>query len=84
MSTRYDQAMGVIRQVHDKLPIDISLEDRRKAIDAAYPFGARKWSPYKQWLKARRAYLCPYGHIPRNAPQESPMERMMRRGKRNA
>ena len=27
------------------------------SIDAAYPFGERKYSPYKMWLKVRRDYL---------------------------
>lgn len=27
------------------------------AIDAAYPFGQRKYWPYAAWLKARRAWL---------------------------
>jgi hypothetical protein len=77
--TRLDQARQVIARVHASLPSDCPLEVRRKAIDEAYPFGAREYHPYKAWLKARRAYLAPYGHIPRNAPPESPMERMMRR-----
>lgn len=32
-------------------------EDRtaiRKRVDAAYPFGERKYWPYKQWIQARR------------------------------
>lgn len=53
-------------------------------LSAAYPFGPRAYSPYKQWLKARREYLCRYGHQPRNAPPESPMERMMRRAREAA
>lgn len=75
----HDKAMLAIRQVHETLPDDISLAERRKAIDAAYPFGPREYHPYKQWLKARRAYLTRYGHKPRNTLPESPMERMMRR-----
>jgi hypothetical protein len=26
--------------------------DAFKAVSKAYPFGARQWHPYKQWLKA--------------------------------
>lgn len=28
-----------------------------KLIDAAYPFGQRKYWPYKQWLLERRAWI---------------------------
>lgn len=77
--TRAHQAASAINAVHVTLPPDISLADRIKAIDAAYPFGARAFSPYKVWLKERRAYLCKYGYQARNAPPESPLERMMRR-----
>lgn len=32
-----------------------------RAIDAAYPFGERKYHPYKQWLAVRRSFLFMYG-----------------------
>ena len=31
------------------------------AIDAAYPFGERAMTPYKQWLAARRKMLAQLG-----------------------
>lgn len=71
----------MIAEVHNDLPEDVSLEDRRKAIDAAYPFGPRKYYPYKMWLRERRAYLVKFGHKPRSQPPETPLERLMRRGK---
>lgn len=37
--------------------------ERLKAVDAAYPFGARKYHPYKQWLKVRRMILAQHGLI---------------------
>ena len=75
-----DEARRVIGRVHAGLAEDATLAERRKAIDAAYPFGSRDNAPYKTWLRARRAYLVRYGYKPRNAAPESPMERMMRRG----
>lgn len=74
-----DRARETIQRVHFALPDDTALAERVKAIDAAYPFGERAHHPYKVWLKERRAYLTRHGFTPRNAPPESPMERMMRR-----
>lgn len=80
-----DQAKRVIREVHMSLPETATLAERMKAVDAAYPFGERAYSPYKTWLKARREYLCRYGYQPKNkALIESPLERMIRRGKQAA
>ena len=73
------QAKSAIDRVHASLPDSVSLAERTKAVDAAYPFGSRECFPYKAWLKERRAYLCKYGYQARNAPPESPLERMMRR-----
>ena len=75
-------ARETIQRVHAALPADASLTTRKAAIDAAYPFGERAYSPYKTWLRARREYLCRFGHVPRNAPPESPLKRMMRRSAR--
>ncbi|MBL9047845.1 MAG: hypothetical protein JNK34_11155 [Tabrizicola sp.] len=67
------RAEDTIRKVMAALPPDVSLEDRRKAVDAAYPFGARSHLPYKVWLRARRKALIPFGHVPKGklAPVES-------------
>lgn len=81
MSYWAETARRVITEVHLSLPEEADLATRRKAIDAAYPFGQRRYYPYKTWLKARREYLVKFGHVPKNAPPESPMERMMRRSK---
>ena len=35
--------------------------DLKKAIDNAYPFGERKYFPYKAWLKARKDTLIRLG-----------------------
>ncbi len=61
-----DRAEATIRQVFAGLPAGVSLEERTKALDAAYPFGERRFTPYKVWLKARRKALIPFGHKPRN------------------
>ena len=73
-----DAARATIARVHATLTPDAPLAERKAAIDAAYPFGMRACSPYKTWLRARRAYLCQYGYKPRNAPHETLLERMMR------
>lgn len=31
---------------------EFNYDDAFKAVSKAYPFGERKWHPYKQWLKA--------------------------------
>lgn len=60
-----DHARAAIAHVHAQLPADAPLEARRKAVDAAYPFGSRDHWPYKAWLKVRRQYLARYGQKPR-------------------
>ena len=82
MSHWGDRARAVIQAVHRDLPEGSTLADRQAAVDAAYPFGERAYSPYKTWLRARREYLCRYGYVPKGkALVESPMERMIRRAK---
>lgn len=83
MGSWAERARTRIAEVHRTLPEDAPLADRIKAVDAAYPFGERAYSPYKTWLRARREYLVRYGYQPKGAPvTESPMERMMRRAQR--
>lgn len=71
----------VIAEVHASLPINADLKARAAAVDAAYPFGERRWHPYKIWLQERRKYLMKFGYRPRTkvAP-ETPLERLMRQG----
>lgn len=59
-----DQAWRAIDTAHAALPEGVSFKERKAAIDAAYPFGLRKWHPYKTWLKARRAYLARWSDKP--------------------
>lgn len=81
----------MIRLAHAGIPDDASLDERTRIIDAAYPFGQRKYHPYKMWLIERREYLEAYGYKSRGKPKhgsqivagqlvETPLERMMRRG----
>lgn len=80
MGSWADEAKRVIQEVHRGLPENATLAARQAAVDAAYPFGMRAYSPYKTWLRARREYLCRYGYQPKGKPLiESPLERMMRR-----
>lgn len=85
MSHWANTAKRIIQEVHQSLPEDATLNERMKAVDAAYPFTERRYHPYKVWLKARREYLCRYGYQPKGKPLvESPMERMMRRASLHA
>jgi len=79
MGSWSDQAWCVIEKVHASLPESATLDERKAVIDAAYPFGERAHHPYKVWVAARKAYLCLYGYVPRQARHESPLERMIRR-----
>ncbi|WP_407523662.1 hypothetical protein [Methylobacterium oryzisoli] len=82
MSHWSDTARYVIAEVHASLLARATLAERQAAIDAAYPFGARAYSPYKTWLRARREHLCRYGYVPKGKRLvESPLERLMRRGR---
>lgn len=53
----------VIAEVARDIPDDAPMKDRKRAIDAAYPFGERAYWPYKAWLKARKAYLSKFGPV---------------------
>lgn len=85
------EARKVISHAHSTIPQDATLDQRKAAIDGAYPFGQRKYHPYKMWLIERRAYLERYGYKSRGKPKhgahevggeryETPLERLMRRG----
>lgn len=43
----------------------LSADETAKAIDAAYPFGARSHWPYRAWLNERREFFATH-HLPRN------------------
>jgi len=75
-----DRALAVIREVDARLDGQTPLAERIKAIDAAYPFGERKYFPYKAWLKERKRYLMRFGFLPRGT-NKSPLERMIDKSK---
>lgn len=47
----------VVRQTLARLPADASLEAKRAALRDAYPFGARRYFPYRAWCRAVRRGL---------------------------
>lgn len=59
--TWYDTARAVIRTIDAMLPADAPIAQRRAYLRASYPFGERKYWPYKAWLKAQREYLAKFG-----------------------
>lgn len=77
----YDSAVRCIREADAKLPADLPIEERRKAISAAYPFGVREHWPYKMWLKAQKEYLGRFVKSIDQVPPRhlSPLERMMKK-----
>lgn len=68
-------ASAVIRRVLAELPPDTSLEAKKKAISAAYPFGERAMHPYKIWLSEVRKQL---GAKPSPFKEEDPRIEIVR------
>ncbi|MFI8684086.1 hypothetical protein ACIGFJ_17170 [Brevundimonas diminuta] len=55
------EARRLIAEIHDVLPPDATIDQRKAAIRAAFPSDWRGASwPYKAWLKARKEYLRKY------------------------
>ncbi|TBG78599.1 hypothetical protein ELG76_04085 [Rhizobium leguminosarum] len=81
MSTWHDLAVERIRELDATLPADMPIKERRKAVQAAYSFGPRKYWPYKAWCKAQREYLNRFLKSDAAVPEKhlSPLERMMKR-----
>lgn len=78
MSSWRDISLSTIAAALAGLPPDATLEQKRAAIDAAYPFGQRSHWPYKAWLAARRDVLSRLGWRRRMPP--TPIEEAIRRG----
>lgn len=55
-------ARSRIAEVHRRLPDGATLDERKAAVDAAYPFGIRWNHPYKVWLRERKRYLARFGY----------------------
>lgn len=81
MCSWYESAKDHIRKLDATLPSEMTYEDRRKAVSAAYPFGPRAHWPYKMWLKAQKEYLNSKFKRVEDVPTKhlSPLERMMKR-----
>lgn len=73
-----DIARATIAKVAATLPDDMPLQERKAAIDAAYPFGPRAYWPYKAWCKVRRAYLERFGLKPLHPPQPTALDLLPR------
>jgi hypothetical protein len=52
-----DRAREVIAQIHERLGPNATYQERAKALREGYPFGLRRYSPYKIWLSEQTAYL---------------------------
>lgn len=78
-----ESARAAIKKAHVNIPDDATLEERKKAIFDAYPFGPRQYHPYKMWCRAQKEYLRRYQASDADIPRAhlSPLERMMRRAK---
>jgi hypothetical protein len=49
-----------IEKIHATLPSDATLKQRKEALKNGYPFGERRFFPWRAWCKARRQYLARY------------------------
>ncbi len=57
MSRWREHSVVVIERTLAALPADATTAEKRKAVSAAYPFGMRKYHPYKTWCAAVRQML---------------------------
>lgn len=48
------RARQVIERVLSELPVGATFKEKRKALNAAYPFGERASHPYRMWLSEVR------------------------------
>ena len=54
-----DSALQVMFKVHaEQVQVGAKPQEIADAIDKAYQFGERKYSPYKVWLSARKWFFC--------------------------
>lgn len=52
-----NEARRVVAATLAGLPAGATIDEKRKALRAAYPFGPREYWPYKAWCNAVRAAL---------------------------
>lgn len=79
----YTSAKSTIDEIHATLPADATFEQRKQALFDGYPFGCRRYTPYKMWLKAQREYLTRYAppSVDSKRFPLSPLERMIAKAK---
>lgn len=62
----------------------VSREEMLRRVDSSYPFGERKYYPYRAWLEVRRALLFesaePYKPVPNRAQHPSEARKMRTAG----
>lgn len=65
----------------------VSRDEMLKRVDESYPFGMRKYYPYKAWLEVRRALLYesadPFSPIPTKKRQPSEAKKLRIAGERD-
>lgn len=83
MTSWYQRAKQILFELDKTLPPDITIQEREKAIFDAYPWGERRYLPYKMWLKARKEYLGRWVKSDDEVKPVhlSPLERMMKKAK---
>lgn len=76
-----DKARDVITAVmRGALADGVDRDELLRRVDAAYPFGERKYYPYKAWLAVRRSLLFEsapaYTPVPNHAQHPTEAQRM--------
>ena len=72
------KAAAAIFEAHKTVPEGADLKARKAIIDAAHPFGERRYYPYKAWLAERRRYLKKHGYLkPGKQVELTPLEALM-------
>ena len=55
-----ERSWQTIEKIHATLPPDATVKQRKEALKNGYPFGERRFFPWRAWCKARRQYLARY------------------------
>jgi len=74
MNSRWARiARRIIGETLARLPADASERERRRALSEAYPFGERRYHPYRVWCREVRRAL---GRRPRTDGSLHPAEQL--------
>lgn len=71
MSRWQEASWEVMHTVRLGMKDETDLQKIADAIDAAYPFGERKYQPYKSWLFVRKAFFSRYS-LPMKSTKKVP------------